>query len=581
MTPANLESALATLRRRIRVALGKEAGDLLLSGGRMVNVFTRQIQPANIVIADGVIAGVGLYDWPAREHIAVDGKFVLPGLIDSHMHLESTMLTPAELARMIVPHGTTATISDSHEIGNVLGIPGIDMLIAGSEGLPFDLYFTASSCVPALPWEDAGAAIGVAEVAELLARPRVLGLAEMMDFPGVFAGDATVLGKIEAALRRALPVDGHAPGIVGRELLAYAAAGVRSDHESELVEEAREKAACGMLVQIREGSIAHNLDALLPLLTASELGDNWTLVTDDVQPLDLAEHGHIDGLLRRVIKAGVPAADAVRHATLVPARHYRLFDRGAVAPSYRADLIVVHDLQDLRAAFVFKNGRMVARDGQLLAELPQHELSSANTVHLAPIDESAFHLRLTSSTCPVIRLIPGKLMNRSETTEIGRDAAGAWRFDSARDVLLLASIERHKATGRVGLGFVSGFGLKSGAIGSSVAHDSHNLIVAGTNARDMLACVRALAQSGGGFVAAADGQVLAHLPLPIAGLLSAESAATVCRQLREVRAAAHALGGSLPCPFGPLSFLALPVIPELRVTAKGLWDVGRQSFIHL
>jgi adenine deaminase len=579
-TPA-ADAGLEVLQRRIRVALGQEAGDLLLTGGEVVNVFTRRVQPANVVVADGWIAGVGPYDWQASETIPLQGRAVLPGLIDSHMHLESTLLTPAELARLTVPHGTTAIISDSHEVGNVLGIPGIETLIALSKGLPFDLFFTASSCVPAARWEDAGATLGPAEVRELLARPRVLGLAEMMDVPAVLRGDPWALEKVRAARAAGLPADGHAPAMAGRDLMAYIAAGIRSDHESATVEEARAKAAWGMLVQVREGSIAHNLDTLLPLAVAGDLGDHWALVTDDVLPTDLRGHGHLDYLLRRVVAAGVPPARAVRHATWVPARHYGLSDRGAVAPGYRADLVAADDLRDFRPSLVIKDGRVVSRDGRFVADLPAATPHFANTVHTAPLDESAFELR-PGDTCPVIRIVPGQLVTRRETQEVQRDAEGRWRFDPVRDVLLIASVERHKALGRVGVGLVSGFGLeRAGALGSSVAHDSHNLILAGTNPRDLLACARALAETGGGFVVAADGEVRARLPLPLAGLLSLESADTVCRQLEEVERAAQALGCSVPCPFGVLSFLALSVIPELRITDQGLWDVVGQQFVRL
>jgi adenine deaminase len=580
MTVPQQGSTLPQLRRRLRVALGQEPADLLLRGGHVVNVFTGQVRPGNVALADGRIAAVGPFEGLAHNTIDLPGQFVIPGLIDSHMHLESALLAPAELARLILPHGTTATISDSHEVGNVLGLAGIDVLMQASAGLPFDLFFTASSCVPATQWEDAGAVLGPAEVAALLDRPRVLGLAEMMDVPALLKGDDDVLAKIHAALARGLTVDGHAPGMCGRDLMAYIAAGVRSDHESATVEEARAKAGWGMLVQVREGSIAHNLDALLPLLAAGELGDDWALVTDDVLPDDLRQHGHLDGLLRRVVAGGVAPAQAVRHASLVPARHYGLHDRGAVAPGYRGDLVVVEDLRHFRPTLVFKGGALVARDGACVADLAAAPLPADNTIHLAPLDESAFVLPLRAAAGPVIRVIEGQLVTRSETQAL-HAVEGRWAWSPERDVLLVASIERHRATGRIGLGLVSGFGLrKPGALGSSVAHDSHNLIVAGTNPHDMLACVRALQQSGGGF-SVADGAVTAHLPLPFAGLLSRESADTVCRQLRAAREAAWSLGCGLGCPFGALSFLALPVIPELRITAQGLWDVTGQRFVRL
>jgi adenine deaminase len=567
------------LRKRIRVALGEEPADLVLTGGQVVNVFTRRVEPGNVAVADGWVAGVGPYAWPARQSLDVSGRVILPGLIDSHMHLESTLLTPAELARLVLPHGTTAVLSDSHEIGNVLGIPGIDMLLSASKGLPLDLFLMASSCVPATEWEHAGATLGPPEVAALLDRQRVLGLAEVMDIPAVLRGDPKMLAKLQAALCRGRALDGHAPGLLGRQLQAYACPGIRSDHESSTAEEARAKAALGMLVQVREGSAALNLDALLPLLAAGELSDCWCLVTDDIFPDDLARRGHIDGLLRRVVAGGVPAATAVRQAALAPARHYGLSDRGAVAPGYRADLVVVEDLRDFRVQMVLKDGRVVARDGAFVGDLPAATLRYENSVHLPALDESRFRLAVPAGPVPVIRIVPGQIVTRLETQTVHR-VEGEWAWDSGRDVLLIASIERHRASGCVGVGLVAGFNLRRpGALGSSVAHDSHNLIVAGTNPRDMLACVRALAETGGGFVVASGGAVRARLPLPIAGLLSAEKADVVCRQLHDVYAAARQLGCELASPFGTLSFLALPVIPELRITDRGMFDVVRQQFL--
>ena len=496
------------------------------------------------------------------------------------MHLESTLLTPAELARLIVPHGTTALISDPHEVGNVLGVSGIEMLLAASRGLPLDLFFMAPSCVPATAWEEAGAVLGPPEVCALLTRPRVLGLAEVMDVPAVLAGDPGVLEKIRAALDQGRVVDGHAPALGGRDLMSYAAVGIRSDHEATTAAEGRARATLGLLVQVREGSIARNLDALLPALAAGELGDNWCLVTDDVFADDLRHRGHLDGLLGRVVAGGVPPACAVRHTTLVPARHYGLTDRGAVVPGCRADLVVVEDLRAFRPHLVLKAGQIVARDGQYLAEGSPSRVETANTVRLAPLDESAFRLPLREETCPVIRVVPDQIVTRREVQPVRR-VDGRWSFDPGRDLVLIASLERHRATGRIGLGLVGGLGVRAGALGSSVAHDSHNLIVAGAAARDMLACVRWLSESGGGFVVASEGEVRARLPLPFAGLLSLAGADAVCDQLGEVNRAARALGCGLAAPFGTLSFLALSVIPEIRITDRGLFDVLAQRFLPL
>jgi adenine deaminase len=576
-----LDASRAAAQRRIRVALDQEPGDLLLTGGQVVNVFNRRVEPADVVIADGRIAGVGCYSWRASQTICVSGQMILPGLIDAHMHLESTLLTPAELARLIVPMGTTTVISDSHEVANVMGVRGIDMLAAACEGLPLDLFFMASSCVPATSWEDAGAALGPTEVNTLLSRRHVLGLAEVMDIPALLQGGQEVLEKVETALAAGRVVDGHAAGLSGRELIAYAGAGIRSDHESTTAEEARAKCALGMLVQVREGSSAQNLDTLLPLLAAGELDDSWCLVTDDIFPNDLKRHGHIDGLLRRVVAGGVSPAAAVRHASYVPARHYGLSDRGAVAPGYRADLVVVEDLAGFRVRTVLKGGKVVARDGKCVPVGTAPRLVRENTVHLGPLEEQSFRLPLAAETCSVIEIVPDQIITRHIRRTV-RMLGGHWAFDPERDVLLIASIERHRASGRMGLGLVSGFGLtRDGALGSSVAHDSHNLVIAGTNPRDILVCARALADHGGGFGVAAEGQVLAILPLPVAGLLSLDDAGVVCRQLEEVNRAAHTLGCPLDAPFGTLSFLALPVIPELRITAQGVFDVREQRFLTL
>ncbi|MEE9128379.1 MAG: adenine deaminase [Phycisphaerales bacterium] len=587
-TPSQSQSAnhptgpdrVRTLQRRIRVARGLEPGDLALVGGQVVNVFTHAIEPANVVIADGVIGGVGPYDWHAHRIIDVSGKFIVPGLIDAHMHVESTLLTPAELARIVVPHGTAMLIADPHEIANVMGVPGVQMLIRASEGLPLDIFYMAPSCVPAMSWEHAGAVLEADEINELLGNPSVIGLAEMMNFPGLVAGQEGVLRKIDAAAARHRVIDGHAPGLVGQDLVAYAAAGIRSDHESTEIEEALAKAALGMLVQVREGSIARNLDTLLPLLVEDRLGD-WCLCTDDVHPDDLIAKGHLDALVHRVVAAGVDPARAIRHATLIPARHYGFTDRGAVAPSYRADLVVINDLASFKPSIVVHNGEIAAQNGQYLATSVSPEIPQENTVHLAPLDESAFVLRLKSDECPVIGIIPDQIVTRHLTRQVRRED-GRWIFDQNIDVVMLANIERHHATGSIGLGLVEGFGFRTdGAIGSSVAHDSHNLIVAGTNPRDMLTCARAMEQIGGGFVVAREGAIVGKVPLPVAGLLSSEPANVVCEQLASARRAAAELGSKLACPFGTLSFLALPVIPALKITDQGLFDVSRQQFVPL
>jgi len=570
------------LQRRVRVALGQEPGDLLLRGGQAVNVFTERVEPANVVIADGWIAGVGLYDWQADETVSLSGQAILPGLIDAHIHLESTLLLPAELARVIVPRGTTTVLADPHEIANVAGITGIQLLIDASAGAPLDVFFMAPSCVPASSWESAGAVLESDAVAELLKHPRVCGLAEMMNFPGILGGDPEVLQKVADAQAHGVPVDGHAPGLTGEQLAAYVAVGIRSDHESTTVEEALAKAGLGMLIQVREGSSARNLDTFLPLMVEERLGD-WCLVTDDIHVDDLMDQGHLDGLLRRIVAGGVPAARAVRHASLIPARHYGLTDRGAVAPSYRADLFVVQDLADFTPHMVIKDGKVVARDGQYEVQEDRPAVAHENTIHLGTLDETDFELRPSGDRCPLIGIVPDSIVTKHESCAIRIDpSTKQWVFDPERDVALIACIERHRATGRIGVGLVRGFGFRrDGALGSSVAHDAHNLVVAGTNPRDMLVCVRVLAEMGGGLVVVSAGSVVARLPLAVAGLISTEHFQTVRGQLDQVTQAAQSLGCPLPAPFGTLSFLCLSVIPELRITDRGVLDVTKQQIIAL
>jgi len=574
------EQNTETIRRRVRVALGEEPGDLLLNGGQVVNVFTQRVEPADVVIADGWIAGVGPHDWQAKRTLSMTGKVILPGLIDAHIHLESTLLLPSELAKVIVPRGTTTLIADPHEIGNVAGRAGIEMLIDLSANLPLDVLFMAPSCVPASEWESPGEVLDAQAVEDLLEHPRVLGLAEMMNFPGVIGGDPEVLRKVAAALCHGMVVDGHAPGLAGKQLVAYVAAGVRSDHESASSREALDKAAMGMLVQVREGSGARNLDELLPLIVEDRLGD-WCFATDDIHVDDLMDHGHLDCLLRRAVAAGVPPARAVRHASLVPARHYGLTDRGAVAPGYRADIFVVEDATDFVPHTVIHGGEVVARGLQLDTGEDRPGTTWESAVRLGTVDEAAFEVRPAGDKCPVIGVTPDSIVTTHESSAVQVDpSTKLWTFDAERDLSLVACVERHHATGRVGVGLVRGFGLRRpGALGSSVAHDAHNLVITGTNSREMLTCARAIEKMGGGFAVVSDGKVVASLPLQVAGLISAEGYRTVRSSLDEVTQAAQSLGCPLPAPFATLSFLCLSVIPELRITDRGLFDVMRQQVI--
>ncbi len=567
------------LKRRILVAQGQQPADLLLTGGRVVNVFTGTIESADVAVADGWIAGVGPYQWTAQEIVPLNGELILPGLIDAHMHVESTMLLPAELARLIVPLGTTTIVADPHEVANVMGPRGVELLCDQSQGLPLTILYMAPSCVPCTDWDDAGATLPPGAVADLLGKTPIGGLAELMDIDGVLTGRGDVVEKVLAAEGQGLPVDGHAPGLTGRTLMAYVAAGIRSDHESATCEEAEQKAALGMLVQIREGSSARNLQTLLPSLLGGRLGD-WCLCTDDIEPGDLLRGGHILGLLQNVVQAGVPLVEAVRHCTLVPARHYGLRHQGAISPGYQADLVVLDQQNHSRASLVIAQGKVVARHGAYLATPKRVPWPEENTIRLGPLSEAQFHFTPGGPSLPVIQVIPDEILTVGQRHQVAK-AGQRWQFDPQQDLVLAASLERHRGSGRIGLGLVTGLGLKRGAIGASVAHDAHNLIIAGTNSADMHLCAQELQQVGGGLIAVEDGCVLALLPLPVAGLLSTEPAESVCQGLQEVRAAAYRLGCPLPSPFGTLSFLALPVIPELRLTDQGLYDVRRGCFVTL
>lgn len=572
------------LARRVRVARGEEPGDVLLRGGRAVNVFTREVVRADVVISDGWIAGVGEYDWDAKEVIDVAGGLVCPGLIDGHMHIESTLLTPAQLAKVLVPRGTLAIIADPHEIGNVLGARGVRMMLDASDGLALDCFIMAPSCVPASPFERAGAVIEEPEIAELLKHPRVLGLAEMMNFPGVVAGDESVLGKVATALSHGGIVDGHSPGLLGRDLVAYACAGITSDHECSTLDEARQRAALGMTVLVREGSMARNLDAMLPAILDGELGE-WCLCTDDVHAEDLMNDGHLDCLLKRLVAAGLSVADAVRHASFTTARHFGLRDRGAVAPGYRAGLTVFGDARDFEAMLVVQHGEIVVRDGEMTAGTEPPRMSDENTVHLpADLGAQMFRLKLGegrgTAEADVIGVIPDQIVTTRERCAVNTDADGCWTFDPAADVALIACVQRHRPTGDAGVALVRGFGFTSrGALASSVGHDAHNILVAGTDESDMAAAVKALESMGGGFVCVADGAVKGQMPLPVAGLLSQAPAPDVVRQQRAVTDAARSLGCTLHSPFGTLSFLGLSVIPALKVTDMGLFDVESFSLV--
>ena len=563
-------SAVVRLKRRIRAARGAVAPDLVLKGGRIVNVFTGEILAADVAISDGVIVGVGEYDGPTR--LNVNGQYIAPGFIDGHFHIESSLLSPPELARAVVPHGTTAIVADPHEIANVLGSEGIRLMLAMSEGLPVDFFFMLPACVPATHMETAGARLAAEDLLAFRGEPRVLGLAEMMNYPGVLACQETVLAEIaafEGTVR-----DGHAPLLSGRDLNAYIAAGIGSDHECTQLEEAREKIRLGMHIMIREGTQAKNLGALLPIV-APVTAARCSLVTDDLHPHDLMQQGHMNHLIDRAVGEGLDPVTAIRLATFSTAQYFGLKDRGAIAPGYQADLLVLSSLDPVAVTTVFKQGRPVYDAGRLRSEIkPITPCRSYSPMKIAPYGEDDFRIRAAGEKIRVIGLIPDQILTRHLVMDAPvRD--GATVADRERDLVKIAVVERHRATGNIGLGFVQGFGLRDGALASSVAHDSHNIICAGLRERDMFAAVRAVESMKGGLAVVREGQVLAALPLPIGGLMSERPLADVAQGWTEMREAAQSLGCRPDEPFMVLSFLALPVIPELKITDRGLVDVNR------
>ncbi|MGB9742142.1 MAG: adenine deaminase [candidate division WOR-3 bacterium] len=564
----------------LRVARGEAPADILLRGGQVVDVFTGEVRRADVVIKGGSIAGVGLEYRQAKTVIDIPGLYVAPGFIEGHVHIESSLLSVREFARLCLINGTTTVVADPHEIANVSGVNGVEYIRRASQGLPVDFFIEVPSCVPATAMESAGATLGVREVAKLLKGERVIGLAEVMNYPGVIFGDPGILGKIELTRRAGKLIDGHAPGLTGLLLQAYAGAGIGSDHESVGPEEVREKLRAGMRVFIREGKAARNLTALLPVVNDFNLR-RFCLVADDPDPGDLLFDGHLNSLLRRAVSAGLNPVAAIQLVTINPAEHFRLYDRGAVAPGLRADLVVLKSLTDMQVKMVFKDGRLVARDRQVLVRLPEvDDRRMRNTVRLKKISIEDFAIKAEGELCNVIRIVPDQIITERHV-QVPTVKKGMVVADTERDLLKIAVIERHRRTGRMGKGLVAGFGLKKGALATTVAHDSHNIIVVGTTDLDMLVAVRALARMGGGYVAAADGKVAAALALPIAGLMSDRRAEVVVAGLKKLLTKARSWGCRLANPFVTLSFLALAVIPELKITDRGLIDVNRFQPIGL
>jgi len=572
--------------RLIAAARGDEAADTVFTNASVVNVFSGDIESADVALAEGHIAGVGEYsDTPAKRRIDLSGKFIAPAYTDAHIHLESTMLLPSEFARVVLPHGSTCVVSDPHEIANVMGLPGILLLMGLAKDIPFDFYFTLSSCVPATHLETSGASLPACDLRVLIDHDRIVGLAEMMNFPGVYLRDPDVLAKLELARKRGKVIDGHAPLVSGRDLNAYIAGGTESDHECTRIDEAREKLSRGMWIFLREGSTERNLADLLPLINDAT-ASRCCLVTDDRQPDELIELGHINYAVHKAVSLGINPVTAIRLATINPANYFGFRERGAVAPGRIADLQILSDLDEglLHPLAVYKSGERVAENGSLVTELNAHSVpvQSLQTVRLpCELTEEAFAIRGQGGRVRVIKVVPHQIVTDAITVEMAAHEGGIVP-DVYRDILKLAVIERYSGKAGHSAGFVQGFGIKAGAIASSVAHDSHNLIVVGANDHDMTVAVNRLARTEGGLVAVKDGTVIADVPLPLAGLISLEDAPTVAARLETLmQAVRDELGCTLANPFMTLSFLALPVIPHLKLTDKGLVDVGKFDFVPL
>jgi len=566
---------MASLQERIRAALGEGKVDLLIKNGRVVDVFSGQIEKKDVAIFGGVIVGFG--DYRARRIIDVKDDFLCPGLIDGHVHIESSMVTIPEFARAVVPKGTTSVIIDPHEIANVLGREGIRFMADSARNAPLNVFVMLPSCVPATSMETSGATLKATDLKPLFKEPWAIGLAEMMNFPGVIFRDPEVLRKIEMA--KGKRVDGHAPMLLGKKLYAYLTAGIRSDHECTTVKEAKEKLSNGMWIMVREGTTARNLRDLISFITPKN-SRRFLFVTDDRHPKELFEEGHIDSMVRQAIRRGMDPILAIQMATLNSAEYFRLDDLGAVAPGYRADIVTFDHLGRFQIKKVFKNGKLVAEDGKVLFPPIRNRkgLRVKGSVRIKPLKKDAFLLRSDRSLAKIIQLIPGQIVTKKVMKKILLKD-GAAHPDIKEDILKIAVVERHKATGNIGIGFVQGFGLKKGAIGSSVAHDSHNFVIVGTNDLDILKAVEVIEAMRGGLVAVLDGKVLASLPLPIAGLMSGAPVTQVNHQLEALHCATKTLGCKIPDPFMKLSFLSLPVIPELKITDKGLVDVNQFKFV--
>jgi adenine deaminase len=575
LAPASLEER----RALIQVARGKQTAEMVFRNGQVVNVFTSEIYPADVAIYHGLIAGVGPSGtYSAGQEIDVKGQYLTPGLVEAHTHIEDALLVPGEYARALAIHGTTTCVADPHEIANVAGVPGLQWMLAAAEGLPIRMLFTLPSCVPASPFENAGATLLADDLVALAADPRIASVGEVMNYPGVLEGDQVMLDMIALkqpgrATLRGLPVDGHGPELRGLDLCGYVAAGVQSDHESVGLEEGREKLRLGMWLWIREGSM-RNMDALLPLVMA-DLPERAGFVSDDRTPDDLLRDGDLDYIIREAVKRGLSPMSAIKMVTLHPAQYFGFGDRGAIAPGYLADVLVVPDLRDFRPRQAYVSGRLVAEDGRALFAAPPLPTGWGHvvekTIRLRDFSAERLQLYGQTGTARVIGLIPDQIVTDDRPMEV-QAVDGILQPDAARDLLKIAVVERY-GRGRVGVGLLHGLGLKSGAMASSVAHDAHNIVVVGTNDADMVAAVREIERLQGGLVVSRSGAIVDRLPLPIGGLMSPLPVAEVARALERLDQEVARMGVQVAHPWGFLSFLALSVVPKLKITDLGVLDV--------
>jgi len=559
---------------------------ILLKNGSVVNVFSEELERADVLIENGIIIGVGDYsDEPADKTVDLSGKFVCPGFIDSHIHIESTMLSPSEFARVTVPHGTTAVIADPHEIANVCGTDGLRYMLEASRNLPLTVYIVLPSCVPATSFDESGAVLTAEDLEPFYSDKRVVGLGEVMDYPAVIFGNDAMLKKIGSAKQHGVVINGHAPLLSGKDLDKYVSRSIRDDHECSSVDEAKERIRKGQRVMIRQGTAAKNLCDLLPLFDKPWC-DRCLLVSDDKHPADLLSKGHIDDAVRIAVSNGKSPINAIKMATINAAEHFHLADIGAIAPGYIADILVLDDLDSVKVRDVYKNGKLVVENGSacdIAVSTVDRELEKKvrGSFNFRTLTEKDFLIDCSQKKkCNVIRILKGQILTEKLICDIDFSVNNG--IDLSNDILKIAVVERHKNTGHIGLGFINGAGLRSGAIASSVSHDSHNLIVIGTNEHDMLVASERIKEMGGGLVAVDNGKVICEMPLPIAGLMSDETASVCAEQNEEIRRAAHRLG----CPddvepFMNMSFVSLPVIPHIKLTTFGLFDVDSFSLISL